>query len=63
MKRKIDGDTDYNLCTRYSDERTGKRTGRIGNESTSGDDPNAKTVKMRQNTEKSSGDLQSLKLL
>ena len=37
---KGDGDTDGNQCTRCNHQRIGKRTGRLGNKNTSGENPN-----------------------
>ena len=45
------------IGTRYSHQMIGKGIGRIGNKNTSGDHPNDHTVKIGQNSEKSSEDL------
>ena len=46
-----------NWCARYSHQKIGKGTGRIGNKNTSRDHPNDSTIKIGQNTEKSPGDM------
>ena len=60
MEHESDGDTNSNLCARYSHETIGKGTGKIGNKNMSGDHPNNSTVEIGQNTEKSPGDLKRL---
>ena len=56
MEHESDGDTNCNLCDRYSHQRIGKETGGLGDKKTSRDHPNYITIKIRQNTEKSPGD-------
>ena len=51
-----------NWCSWYSHQRIGTRTGGLGNKRTSRDHPNYGMIAIGQNTEKSSGDLQSLRV-
>ena len=60
MKPERDSDTKWNRCTRYSHQRFGTRTRRLGSWRTSGDNPNYYIVEIGQNTEKSPGDLRRL---
>ena len=62
MKHKGDDYSYCNWCARCRHQRIGKRTGRLGNKKTGGDHPNYSIIKIGQNTEKSPGDLRSLKL-
>ena len=55
MEQEGEGDTNCNWCARNNPKRIRKRTGRIGNERTSGDHPNYCTIKIGQNTQKSRG--------
>ena len=57
MEHEGDGDTICNWRTQYSHQRIGKGTGRLGNKRTSRDHPDNSIVKIRQDTEKSPGDL------
>ena len=54
--------TNCNWCYWYSHQRIIKGTGGLGNKRTSGDHPNYYIIEISQNTEKSQGDLLSLKL-
>ena len=60
MEREGDCDTNCNRYARYSDQRIGTSTGRIGKKNMSRDHPNDSIVNIGQNTEKSSGDFRSL---
>ena len=57
MEHKSDGDTNGNLCTRYSHQRIDNGTGGLGNMRTSGDLPNDSIIKIGQNPENNPGDL------
>ena len=59
MEYEVNGDTNYNWCAWNNPQRISKRTGRLGNKRTSGDDPDY-GIKISQNTEKSPGDLRRL---
>ena len=61
MEHKGDGDTICNWYTWNDPKRIGKRTERLRNWRTSGDYPDYSITKINQNTEKSPGDLLSLK--
>ena len=61
-KKKTLWNISCNQCSWYSHQRIRKKSGRIGNKSMSGEHSNYSTVKMGQNTEKSPGDLLSLRL-
>ena len=63
FKYEIDGNTNCNWCTWNNPQRIDKGTGGVGNKRMSGDHPNYCIIKIGQNTEKSPGDLLSLKLL
>ena len=58
MKHENDGD---NWCAQNNPQRLGKGTERLRNQRTSGDHPDYSIIKISQNTEKSPGDLLSLK--
>ena len=60
MEYESDSDTNCNLHTWYSHQRTGTETRRFGNKRTSVDHPNYSIVEISQNTEKSPGDLKRL---
>ena len=62
MEHESGGGANCNWFARYTYQKTGKRTGRIGNKMTSGDYPNFSIVKIGQNTEKSPEDLRRLAL-
>ena len=51
-----------NYCSQYSYQRINKGTGGLGNKRASGDHPNYCIIEIGQNTEKSPGDLLSLRL-
>ena len=55
-----DGDTSYDWCSWYSHQKSGTRTGRLGNKRTNGDHPNYSIIKIGQNTFKNVGDLERL---
>ena len=61
MEHEGDSDNNCNWCTWYSHQRTGTGNGRFGNKSMSGDHSNYDIVKVSQNTEKSPGNMLSLK--
>ena len=61
MEHEGDSDTNYNWCTWNSPQRFGKETGRTGNWRMCQDSPNYNITKIGQNTEKSPGDLLSLR--
>ena len=63
MEHESDNDTNCNRHTRHSPQRIGKRTRRIENKNSSGDRPNNNTVKIGQNTEKSSEDFRRLAVI
>ena len=60
MDHKSDGDTNCNWYARYSHQRIGTGTGRLGNKRTSRDHPNYDIIEISQNTKKSAGDLNRL---
>ena len=62
MEHECDCDTNCNWCARYSHQRIDKETGELGNKETSRDHLNDSIIKIGHNTEKSPGDLLSLKL-
>ena len=55
-----DGDMNCNRCTRSSHQKIDKATGRLGNKRRRGEHPDYSIIKIRQNTEKSPGDLRKL---
>ena len=55
-----DGDTNCNLCSWYNYQMISIETGGLGNNRTSGDDPNYSLIKVGQDTGKSPGDLRRL---
>ena len=57
VEHESDADTNYNWCSRYSHQRIGTRTGRLGNKRMSGDHQNYSIFKIGQNTGESPGDL------
>ena len=61
MEHESDGDTNYKWCTWNNPQMIGKGTGRLGNKRTTVNHPYNSIIKIVQNTEKSSGDLRSLK--
>ena len=63
MEHESDSDTNCYQCTQYSHQRFGKGTERIGNKKMGGDHLNYCFIKIRQNTEKRSGDLRSLAVI
>ena len=60
MEHEDDGDTNCNLCTRYSHQMFGTGTGGLENKRMSGDHLNHRIIKISQNTEKCPGDLRRL---
>ena len=62
MEYESDSDTDCCWGTRYSYQRIDKGTEGLGNKRTSGDYPNYSIAAIDQNTEKSPGDLLSLRI-
>ena len=60
MEHESDGGTSCNWCARYSHQRIGTGTGRLGNKRTNGHHPNYSIIEIGQNTEKSLGDLRRL---
>ena len=62
MEHKRDSDTNCNWCTHNYPQKIGKGTWRLRNRTTSGDNSDYSIIKIGQNTEKSPGDLFSLKL-
>ena len=60
MEHESDIYTNCNWCSWYSYQRTGTRTGGLGNRRTSGNHPKYCIIEIGQNTEKSSGDLKRL---
>ena len=57
MENKSYGNTNYNWFTLNTAQRIGKRTGRLGNQSTNGDHLDEIFITISKNTEKSHGDL------
>ena len=57
MEHEGNGDTSSNWCTWNNPKRIGKGAGRLGKKGTSEDHPDYSIIKIRQNTEKSPGDL------
>ena len=57
MENEIDGDTNCDWCTRYSQQKIGTGTRRLGNDRTSGDRPNNRIDEISQNMKKSPGNL------
>ena len=62
MEHEGDSDTSCNWSSWNNPEKIGKETGKVGNKRTRGDHPDDSIIKIDQNTEKSPGDLLSLKL-
>ena len=62
-KHEHDDDTDCNWSAQNNPQRLGKETRRLRNQMMSGDHPDYSIIKIGQNTEKSPGDLLSLRLL
>ena len=60
MQHESDSDTYCNWCTRYSHQRIGTGTGRLGNKRTCGDHPNYCIAEIDQNTKTSPGDFRRL---
>ena len=60
MDHESDDDINCNWCSRYSHQRIGTGTGRLGNKKTSEDHPNNYIIEIGRNTDKSSGDLRGL---
>ena len=59
MEQEGDDDTSYNWRARYSHQKIGLGTGRLGNKM-GGDHPNYSIGEIGQNTKKSHGDLRRL---
>ena len=57
---EIDGDSDWNWCTRYRHQRNDKGSGELGNKRMGGNHSNSSIIKISQNTEKSHGNLRRL---
>ena len=57
---KVTIKSNYNWRARYSHQRTGKGTWRLGNKRTSGDHQNNSIVEIGQNTKKSPGNVRKL---
>ena len=55
-----DGSTNCNWCTCNNPQGIGKDIGKLGNERTSGDQPDYRIIKIGQNTKKSLGDLRRI---
>ena len=62
MEHESDDDTNFNCCTWNNPQRIRKGTERLGNKRTRKDHPAYSIIKIGLNTEKSPGDLLSLKL-
>ena len=62
LEHESDNYTNCDWCFWYSHQRVIKGTGELGNKRTSGDHPNLYIIEDSQNSEKSPGDLLSLKL-
>ena len=60
MERESDSDINSNWCVRYSHQKIGKGTGKLGNKKMSRGHPNYIFIKIGQNTEKSAEDLKWL---
>ena len=60
MEYKDDGNISCNWCTWNNLQKIGKGSGRLGNKRTSGHHSDYSIIKIRQNTEKSPGDLRRL---
>ena len=58
MERKGDGSTSCNRCLRINPKRIGKKTVRFGIKRASGDHLDNRIIKIRQNTEKCSEELE-----
>ena len=52
MEHESESYTKYNWCARYSQERIGTRTGRLGNKGMNGDHLNYSNTEIDQNTKK-----------
>ena len=61
LKPESDDYSNCNWCSYYSYQRIRTRTGGVRNKRTGRDHPNYSIFEIGQNTEKSHGDLQSLK--
>ena len=59
VEHKKDGYTNCNWCSWYCHQRIGTRTGGLGNNRMSGDHSNYSIIEIGQNTEKSSGLLET----
>ena len=62
LEYENDDNTNCIWCFWYNQQRISTRNGGLGNKRTSGDHPNDCIIEIGQNTEKSPGDLLSLKL-
>ena len=60
IEHKSDSDANNNWCTRYSHQRIGRETERLGNKRTSGDHPNWSIAEIGQNIEMCPGDWKRL---
>ena len=60
MEHVSDGDINRNWHAQYRHQMIFTGTRGLGNKNTSGDHPNDSIIKIRQNTEKSPGDLERL---
>ena len=60
MQHEGHGDTNCNCSSWYSHQRTGTRTGGLGNKRTSKDHPKFGVIKIGKDTEKSPGNLRWL---
>ena len=60
MEHESDGDVNCIQSARYSHQKIGTDTGRLGNKRKSGDHPNNSIVEIDQNTKKSPGNLRRL---
>ena len=60
MELESDGYTNCNRCSYYNHQRTGTRTGGLGNKRISGDHPNYSIIEIGQDTEKSPVDVRRL---
>ena len=60
MEHESDEYTNCNWGAQHIHQRTGTRTGGVGNKETSGDHPNYYIIKIGQNIEKSPGNLRRL---
>ena len=62
VEHEGNSDTNYNWCTWNGPQRLGKEDGRVRNQRTSRNYPNYRIVEVGPNTERSDGDLLSLRL-